>query len=214
MINNNRIIKRIAAYYTADGHIDNTIKQSDSNKQYNEVDKADIQLRRMMPDLSATITQYLKYQPNRAGLCGDSFISKTGDTYIIEWQVSSLNSYSIDTAYEQLDIMQQEQQQQANFNIAEHEQLCEAFEDYIQQNYFLGVILIFKNNNFYDFGERKKFSKNTSQAEILRYGRQLIQEEKQKLLLKRLITKIVISLFIFLFFNFFIHIIMDKNILF
>lgn len=177
-----RIIKHIAAYYTANGQIDDTIEQSNSNYQYNEVSNADIQLRRITPNLLATIIQHLKYQPNDIGLCGDSFISKTGDKYIIEWQVSSLNSYSIDTAYEQLDIMQQEQQQKASFNITKHKQLCEDFDAYVQQNYFLGVILIFKNNNFYDFGERKRFSRNTSQADIIHYGQQLIQEEKQNLL--------------------------------
>lgn len=188
---NNRIIQRIAAYYDTNGQINSNIQQSISDKNYNANIKAYSVLQRLLSSDLSGITNYLRYDSKNnnvnfdigIGLCGDSFIAKNGKQVDVEWQVKAINPRSVDAAYEQLDIQQQEQQDQHTFNEAQHLQLCNEFESMTDEQYFLGILLVYINETLDKSLSNDKhfFPKNTSKASLINYGQQLIQEVKQKL---------------------------------
>ena len=188
---NNRIIQRIAAYYDTNGRINNNIQQPTSNENYNDnIDACHVLHSLLSSDLSDA-TNCLRYDSENndinfdigIGLCGDSFIAKNGKQVDVEWQVKAINPKSVDAAYEQLDIQQQNQQTKHTFNKAQHLQLCNEFESTTDEQYFLGILLVYINETFNKAlsSDKHFFPKNTSKASLINYGQQLIQEVKQKL---------------------------------
>ena len=188
---NNRIIQRIAAYYDTNGQINNNIQQSTSDKIYDNNIKAYYLLHSLQSSDLSDATNCLRYDSENnnvnfdisIGLCGDSFIAKNGKQVDVEWQVKAINPKSVDAAYEQLDIQQQNQQTKHTFNKAQHLQLCNEFESTTDEQYFLGILLVYINKTLdTDLSNDKHFfPKNTSKASLINYGQQLIQEVKQKL---------------------------------
>lgn len=205
-IKNNRIIKRIAAYYDENGKVNNNIKQSTSDDNYNDNVESISYLQQVQSsngllnnnllnkDLlsnASEVTYMLRYSSDnpdvefdiKIGMCGTSFTAKNGDHIDIEWQVKAVDPSSIDGIYEYLDITQQEQEEEHTFNEQQHLQLCKDFESYTDNNFLLGILFVYKNGTLdaHLSNDRKTFAKGTSPDVIISYGNQLIRNIKQQL---------------------------------
>lgn len=178
----NRILKHLAIYYNKNSTINNTINQNKSDTQYNETADSQQALRHIT---SANDVFYLldKLQYNKAGigLCGDIFTSKNGNKIIVEWHVRELTSESITEAYKQLTVLYENK---IIKNMTDYDKLHHQLEKFINNNYFLGILLVFINGE-YDSSQSSDiiyFDINTKYIKLENYGKNLIKLKKQQLI--------------------------------
>lgn len=77
----------------------------------------------------------------------------------MEWQVGKINDISYQDAYKEFD------NNLDNINIFQHNKLMKNFEDTYNENYYIGVLVIFKNNILI-FKNHNFYSKQLSLNEL------------------------------------------------
>lgn len=175
----NRILKRIAAYYESNGMINSNIPQAKSNDKFNDCMKSQYTLNSLVDNNDVSVLHHLKYDPCNIGLCGDTFIINN-DKYILEWQVHGITRQSRLKAIDELNDYCINNKIYSN--TTKYQTLHKILNNYIQEKYYVGVLLIFKNEQCDIINVPVYFNQNYSQQQLKNEGIQRIKQYKQKLL--------------------------------
>lgn len=170
----NKIIYRIAAYYNSNNTINSTISQDISNNQFNNYVQTQNFTNQLVENIIFPIP-ILNYGILNAGLCGDTF-NVNKDIIVLEWQVKYITKDSIYKAIDEIDVRCQ--QNNIKFNSVYRQKLINELKNYINDHYYLGLLLVFQNNTFIKIQEYKYFDRGYNIQQIKDNGLKLINQFK------------------------------------
>ena len=117
----------------------------------------------------------LNYGILNVGLCGDTF-NVNNDIVVLEWQVKYLTKDSIYKAIDEIDVRCQ--QDNIKFNSTYRQKLINELKNYINDHYYLGLLLVFQNNTFIKIQEYEYFDRGYSIQQIKDDGLKRINQFK------------------------------------
>lgn len=161
-------LQYIAAYIDNKGNINTDINQIKSNNLFTDINQSQALLRNAKDDIINNSQANFQYKIiNNVGLCGISFINNKNNYIVMEWQVGEIDDISYQDACKEFDNILD------NVNIFQHDKLMKNFEDIYNNNYYIGLLTIFKNNILI-FKELNFYSKQLSLNELKIEGQNLI----------------------------------------
>lgn len=161
-------LQYIAAYIDNKGNINTDISQTKSNNLFISINEAQKLLKEFKYDCINKAQAYFQYKIiNDIRLCRISFINNKNNNIVMEWQVGKIDDISYQNACKEFD------NNLNNINIYQQDKLMKNFEDIYNENYYIGVLIIFKNNILI-FKKHNFYSKQLSLNELKIEGQNLI----------------------------------------